>query len=171
MAQALTPPFCLAALVLCLAGAGKLRSPQAAAGAASALGLPSSGVAVRTLALLELILGGLGLVHPSRLAAGAIGCLYLIFCGLSLALVRRRADCGCFGQTAAPASGVGGLLSALLAAVAIIATALSAHGLGWVFGRPAAQAGVLLLSLAASAYGVVLVYTELPGACAAWSGG
>jgi hypothetical protein len=171
MAQALTPPFLLAALVLCVAGAAKLRSPAAAVRALAALGLARGARAglVRAFAVGELALGAWCLLAPARLAAGALACLYAIFSGLALLLARRRSSCGCFGEGDGPASIVQSLLSAALALVALAALLSMPHGLGWLLQRPPTIATVSILGIAGSVYGTVLAYTELPLAWASWS--
>jgi hypothetical protein len=170
MAAALTAPFAVAALVLCAAGVAKLRAPAGAVRALAVAGLPGRSLWLRVFAVGEVALGAWSLVQPAPLAAGAIAGLYAGFCVLSLVLARRRAACGCFGDGDAPASIVQSLLSAALAVVAVGAAVAPAHGIGWVVGSGAGRAGVLILGIAASAYAIVLAYTALPQAWAAWSG-
>jgi hypothetical protein len=95
---------------------------------------------------------------------------YGAFSLISLALARRRAACGCFGGTEAPASGLQVALSLALAATAGLAAEQLPHGLPWVVTRAGALAAVLLLGLAGAVYGGVLAYTEAPRAWAAWRG-
>ncbi len=103
------------------------------------------------------------------MSAGAVALLYAGFCALSLALARRRAACGCFGAGGTPASLGQSLLSAALGVIAVGAAIAPAHGLGWILGAGVAQAGVVMVGIGASAYAVVLAYTQLPRAWAAWS--
>ena len=169
IAEALTPPFLLAALLLCLAGAAKLRSPAGAARALEALGLPARPAWVRVLGAGELALGVLGAVAPGRVAAGALACLYGLFAAVAIALARRRAVCGCFGENEAPASPAQAILSSAFALVGLAAAVIApAHGLGWVLGRPPVSVVALMIGLAGSAYGAAIVYTELPPAWSAW---
>ena len=170
MSAALTPPFTVAALLLCLAGALKLRSPGTAAGALRTLGLPGSAGLVRALAAGELVLGGLCAIHPNRVAAIVLTAAYVTFAGVAAALARSRAACGCFGEDDTPVSAVHVLASVVLGAVAAAAAAAGPQGLGWVLGRPAATAAVLVCGIAGALYAVVVVYTELPTAWAAWGG-
>jgi hypothetical protein len=171
MAAALTPPFAVAALVLCAAGVAKLRSPRGAVRALSVVGVPAGAGRVQALAVVELAVGGWALVRPSAGLAGALALLYASFCGFSLLLARHHAACGCFGARDAPASGVQSALSAVLAGVAVAAAFSGVHGIWWLLGSPGAARGlVAALGVAASAYATVLVYTELPRAWAAWSG-
>lgn len=137
-------------------------------------GLPARAGFVRALAVGELVVGGLALVRPSPLLAGAVAALYAVFCVVSLALARRHAACGCFGEGDAPASAVQSVLSAALCLVAIGAAIAPAHGLGWILGTGtgagAGQSGALIVGIAGSAYATIAAYTELPKALSAWSG-
>ena len=102
MADVLTAPFAVAALVLIVAGVAKLRAPAPAAAAMRELGLPTAALATRLFAAFEI----------------------------------------------APAA------------------VWPPHGL---LERPAGQAVVLMIGIAASAYATVLAYTQLPAAWSAWS--
>ena len=170
MSAALSPPFTGAALLLCLAGALKQRSPQTAAGALRTLGLPGSTGLVRVLGVGELGLGGLCAIHLNRVAVLVLTGAYVTFAGVAAALARRRAACGCFGEDETPMSAVHVLASVALGAVAAAAAAAGPQGLGWVLERPAATAAVLATGIAGALYAVMLLYTELPAAWAAWSG-
>ena len=90
MSQALTPPFLVSCLVLCVAGASKLRAPATAAGA---LGLPTW--IVRVLAAGELALGAACVLYPTRAGAVALAVVYQLFAAVAVVLMRRRVACGC----------------------------------------------------------------------------
>lgn len=168
MAAALTPPLLVAAGVLVLAGALKLRNPVPAARATRVLGLPAGGrvqLLVRSIGAFEVVLGGWAMIAPGRAAAAALACLYAIFAVVALLLVRRQASCGCFGEDRAPASVAQSLLSAAFAAAAAVAAVIGSHGLSWVL----AQSAVLVIGIAGGVYATVLAYTELPAAWSAWS--
>jgi hypothetical protein len=169
MAASLTAPFAVAALVLCVAGLAKLRSPAGAVRALAVAGLPASVVVVRVLAAVELALGSWSIISPSPLAAIAIALLYLVFALLGGLLARRRSACGCFGDGDTPASLLQATLSMALAAVALAAAGFSTHGIGWIVGRDPLIAAVLVAGIFASAYATVLAYTQLPQAWTAWS--
>jgi hypothetical protein len=85
-------------------------------------------------------------------------------------LAGRRASCGCFGEDQTPVSAGHWIASLVLGAVALGAAVAGSHGLGWVLGRPASTAAVLLLGIAGALYATVLVYTAVPRAWSAWSG-
>lgn len=170
MSAALAPPFVVAALLLCVAGGLKLRSPRPAVGALQVLGLPGAAWVVRVLAVGELALGAVCAVHPSRASAALLAGAYGTFAAVAAVLVRRRAACGCFGDDDLPASVSQSVASAVLCAVAAAAAVAGPNGLGWILGRPAPTATVLVVGIAGALYAAVVVYTQLPTAWAAWSG-
>ncbi len=176
MASALTPPFLAAALVLCAAGVAKLRSPAGAERALATIGMHHGSLtsrlsAVRLLAVAELALGAACLSDPSPPTAAALAAVYAAFAAVGVLLARERAECGCFGDAGAPASGIQTALSAASALVAIAVAATGrTHGIAWVFDRPAGQALTLAIGIAGGAYAIVVAYTDLPQAWAAWSG-
>jgi hypothetical protein len=165
---ALTPPFLIAALVLIVAGVAKLRAPQPPAAATRALGLPVRAWMIRIFAGLECAVGAVALAGIDG-AAIALAALYGLFTVLSVLMVRQRLSCGCFGDPDVPASNLGALLSAACAGVSLAAIAWKPHGIGWVIGQTPATAATTLIGIAGAAYAVVIAYTELPLAWAAWS--
>jgi hypothetical protein len=169
MGAALTAPFAVAALVLCVAGVAKLRSPDGAVRALIVLGLPSGRALVRAIAAVEVSLGAWALLSPRGLSAGGVAAVYATFCVVSLVLAVRRAACGCFGDGDGPASVVQSLLSAGLGAIAVGAAFAPAHGIAWVLGRGLAPAAIMIAGIAAAAYATVTAYTQLPAAWSAWS--
>lgn len=170
MSAALVPPFVVAALLLCVAGGLKLRSPEAAAAALHALALPGGVWAIRALAAAELALGGLCAVHPTGVSAAVLAGAYGAFSAVAALLVRKRAACGCFGEGELPATMSHSAAGAALGAVAAATALAGPRGFGWILGRPATTATVLVLGIAGALYATVIVYTELPAAWAAWSG-
>lgn len=166
MAEVLTAPVAVAALVLIVAGVAKLRAPAPAVGALRELGLPAAALPIRALAMGEIVLGVWALVAPTGVAAIALACCYAAFAVLALLLARRRAGCGCFGEGDFPASRAQALLSAVLAVASAAAAVSPPHGL---LDRPAGQAVVLVIGIAAAAYATVLAYTQLAAAWSAWS--
>jgi hypothetical protein len=168
--QALAPPFLVASLVLCVAGAFKLRSPEIAAAALRALRLPGGTWLVRGLAVGELVLGAACAVNPSRATAAALAAAYLTFAGVAAALVGRRVACGCFGEADTPVSRVHVAANLALGAVAVAAAVASPRGLGWLAGQPAGRGVAVAIGIAGAAYAVVLAYTEVPRAWGAWGG-
>jgi len=166
VADALTAPMAVAAVVLVIAGVAKLRAPAPAVAALRELGLPAAALPIRAFAAGEIALGVWALVAPTSIVAIALACCYATFAGLALMLARRRAACGCFGEGDFPASRVQALLSAVLSLACAAAAVWSPHGL---LDRPAGQAVVLVIGIAAAAYATVLAYIQLPAAWSAWS--
>jgi hypothetical protein len=161
VAQALTAPFAVAAIVLCVAGIAKLRAP---AGASEAVGVGRG--AVRVFALAELALGAWALAAPAPLAAALVAAVYVGFAAAQLVLAHRHTPCGCFGERDQPASRVQSLISCALSSSAALAAAWTPHGLTWVLGHSA----VLVLGVGGAAYAVVVGYTQLPLLWSAWEG-
>jgi hypothetical protein len=169
VAEALTGPFVIAALALCVAGLAKLRSPNPAAQALSIAGVPSSPLLIRTFAAAECALGAFAALTVSTAAAMAVAVTYAGFAGLTLVLHRRHAACGCFGAEGAPASPAQSVISAALAATAIATALWHAHDLRWIVSRPPATAGALAIGIAGAVFALVVAYSELPEAWSAWS--
>lgn len=166
MAGALTPPCAVAAIVLCVAGIAKLRRPSVAAAS-----IRAEGLLIRALAIFELAVGIACLAHPSPASQAAMAALYGAFSLVAAVLARRQASCGCFGKADAPASPVQSVVSGALAVVALAATAWVPHSIGWLATQAPAAACASIAGVAGCAYATVVVYTQLPQAWRAWSGG
>jgi hypothetical protein len=165
VSEALAPPFVVAALLLCVAGVLKLRSPDRAAAA-----LRTRSWAVRVLAVGEVALGAGCALLPTRPLAVALAGVYGLFSLLAVVLMRRGVPCGCFGDNDLPVSLAHVIASELLGALALGAVLTGPRGLGWVLDQPATQAAALVVGIAGALYATVLLYTQLPAAWAAWSG-
>jgi hypothetical protein len=164
LAEALTGPHAVAAVVLCIAGIAKLRSPATAAAA-----LAVRPVLVRSFALGELALGAAALLSPAPALSALLAATYAGLAGLTLVLARRSQACGCFGEGETPASISQSVLSGALALICAAAAVAQPHGLGWILGRPAGTAAVLVFGTAGAVYGTVIAYSELPLAWRSWS--
>jgi hypothetical protein len=156
-------PHAVAALLLAVAGAAKLRSPAAAARAVS---VPAP--LIRVFATGELALAALALVTASVWSSVLIAVLYAGFAGLTLRLARAGAACGCFGAERSPASPLQSALSAALAVLAALSAAAGVHGAGWILARPAGTLAVLAIGTAGLLYAIVLAYSELPELWRSW---
>lgn len=168
---ALSAPLAVAALVLCVAGIAKLRSPRTATLALRAAGIPAGGPLIPAFGGCELAVGLLALLVRGRVPAVAIACLYALFAVLALVLARRHASCGCFGEHDAPASVTQALLSAASAGVGLAASvAPPPTAAAWVAGHGPGLAVPLTIGVLGAVYGTVVAYTELAGAWQAWSG-
>ncbi len=170
MGAALTPPLVVAALVVILAGGAKLRAPAGAAAALAVLRLPGGRTAVRALAVGEIGLGAAVLASGSPVLRLLLGALYLAFALVVLTLLRREAECGCFGEAGTTASAIHVILNLALALVCVIGGTVRAAGTSALFALPAREMPVALLGVAAATAAAVLAYTELPDAWRAWSG-
>lgn len=164
MANALTVPHAVAALVLCVAGLAKLHTP---AGAARAVGLAPG--PVRVFAVAELGLGAWALADAAPLASLLMAGLYAGFAALTLRLARHGKTCGCFGAQGSPASPLQSLLSITLAGASALAAGGGAHAAGWILGRAPGFMTLLVLGTVGAVYGIVLAYSELPLLWRSWS--
>jgi hypothetical protein len=168
---ALTGPFLVAAALLGVSGAAKLRTPEPATRALTAAGIWASRPLIRAWSLVELAVGLLALAAGGRATAAGLAVLYAGFAGVTVLLARRRAACGCFGESDAPASGLQSGLSAVLATACALAALLAApQSLSTVLAHSPVTATTLVIGGAGAVYAAVLAYTELPTAWAAWSG-
>ena len=170
MAQALSGPFLIAALTLCVAGVAKLRSPAAALSTLRAAHLPGGTVAIRVFAGGEVTLGIVAALSPRTISAVALACLYAGFAALALVLHRRGAACGCFGDARTPASPSQSAISAALAAVCAVAAASRPPGVTWILERSPAIATCLVIGISGAVFATVVAYSELPSAWRAWDG-
>jgi hypothetical protein len=170
MAQALSGPFLIAALTLCIAGVAKLRSPGPAADALRAARLPAHPVLIRAFAAAELGLGAFAAISADVAAAAALAAVYAGFVVLAIVLHRRGAACGCFGEVDAPASRWQAALSGVLALISAGAAVSRAHGVAWIMARSPATAMCLVMGIGAAVFATVVAYSELPTAWKAWSG-
>lgn len=164
MASALTIPHAVAALVLCVAGLAKLRSPRSAA-----LAVGIAPAALRAFGALEVALGMWAVLGAGAASSVSMAALYVGFAVLALVLARRGDACGCFGQTGEPASPVQSLLSVALALIAAVSAVAAPHALRWILERPAQTATVLVVGTGGAVYGVVLAYAVLPQLWRSWS--
>jgi Methylamine utilisation protein MauE len=166
VSAALAPPFLVASLVLCLAGLAKLRAPAAAAAA-----LGTRPWTIRALAVGEVALGAACVINPTRALAVALAVVYGVFAAVAVRLRRDRVACGCFGDNHLPVSLAHVIASELLGTLALAAAVASPRGLAWLGSQPAPVAVILSVGIAGAALATVLVYTAVPRAWTAWSGG
>jgi methylamine utilization protein MauE len=153
--------------VLALAGAMKLRTPEATVGALAAAGIRVPSPAVRALGAGELALAAACALRPSTATGLALAIVYLAFAAFVAAGLRRgdAAPCGCFGDASARLTGWHLALDLAASAIAI-ATALAPPS--WDAVSPGAlPAAALALGVAACVYLVHAAYTTLPAA--AWA--
>jgi hypothetical protein len=164
------PLVSVLAVVLVVAGAGKLRSPAAAADALRSAGLPSGALPARAAGAAEAVAGALVLVAPSRPSLTLMAGMYAVLGAFAVRLLLAAepvASCGCFGAEAPPsplhAAFDGG--AALVAALAAIAPP---PGLPELAARAILPGVALVAGCCAAAYAVTLVLGRLPEAMAAY---
>jgi hypothetical protein len=165
VSEALAPLFLVASVVLCLAGLTKLRAPAAAA---AALGVGTW--LIRAVAAGEVALGAVCLIHPTSTDAVALAMVYGLFALVAVRLRRERMACGCFGDNDFPVSLAHVIASGLLGVLAMAAALATPRGLIWLASQPVPVEVVLSVGVVGALYGVLIVYTMVPRAWAAWSG-
>jgi hypothetical protein len=160
---ALTVPSAVAALLLVLAGAGKVVDPTMTVGALRALRLPASRFAVRIGSAAELALGGLAFAVGGAGLWWAVAASYLAFGAFVFVALRRGTmigSCGCFGREETPSHAIHVVLDLLLVAVAAVTAAVSpAAPLDAITEQP----GIAVLAITAVALFLLhAAFVELP---------
>ena len=122
--------YWVVALVLVVAGVGKLVDPARTGGAMAALGLPAPRFGARVVGAWEVVLGGAALMAPrggvGTIVAALVAATYLVLALVVAVAIRRGlADCGCIGvRASAPSS----LHVALNVGSALVAATVSVFG-------------------------------------------
>lgn len=159
----------MAAGVLAIGGAAKLRDPAATSPMLQALGLPSRPSLARLLGLVEVVVGAGAFFLGGVVWAALVAAFYA---GFTPAVLRLRAvgadvSCGCFGRSSAPPTLVHATVDAVAAVVALAAAVTAAPGFLDVRPElPAAGVPQLIVSFVAMGLGVT-VLTALPEALVA----
>lgn len=164
------PLVSVLAVVLVVAGAGKLRAPAAAADALRSAGLPAGALPARLVGAAEAGTGVLVLAAPSRPALVLMAALYAVLgvFALRLLLAAEPAEsCGCFGADAPP-SPLHAAFDAGAVVVALAAAIDPPPGLPELAARAPVAGVTLVAGCCAAAYGVTLVLGHLPQAAAAY---
>jgi hypothetical protein len=168
--EILAPPLYLAAGLLVVSGASKLRRPDPAARALYAAGVPAARAASRALGGAELLVGAVALVRPTPLGAAAVAATYAGFAGFLayLKLWRPEASCGCAGGREVPPHGLHIALDLLAAAVGAGASLLPTPGIVAYVSELGLPAIPLLAAVGATGAVAAIVATEVPAALAAY---
>ena len=164
------PLVSVLAVVLVVAGGGKLRSPAAAADALRSAGLPSGALPARLVGTAEAAIGLLVLVAPARPALLLMAALYAVLAAFALRLLlaaEPAASCGCFGADAPPSPLHAGF-DAGAALVALSAAFDPPPGLPELAARAPLAGVALVAGCLAAAYAMTLVLGRLPAALAAY---
>jgi hypothetical protein len=160
----------IAAVVLAVAGAGKLFRPAAARPALRSLRLPSTDRAVRVLGAVEVLIGAAVFAVGGAGSAVALAAAYGALATAALRLRRSAglaggaAGCGCFGAAAAPVGWSHVVLdaAALVAAAGAALTELAPLGRIWPELPAAGVAhGVLVAAGTAAAIAAMTVLPEV----------
>lgn len=157
-------PLYVAAILLILAAAPKLRIPDDTARALRSVGLPGSALLVRLLAAAELLVGAYALLAGDRWSAALVAASYAGFTGF-VVLARNRdgvvSSCGCFGTPDTPPTRSHVVVTALLA-LGAAGAALAPAGPVWDLADHPAQAVALLLLTAVCVGFAYLALAVLP---------
>ncbi len=162
----LTAVVWVGAGLLVLAGAMKLRTPDAAMAALHSLRLPSGRVAARLLGLGEIAAGAAVVLLGGRTGAALAALVYLGLAGVAARQRARQIDCGCFGVRRYPVSRLHVGVNTVVAVVAAVAAALPSSTL-WSLTDLTQDAGLLGTAAAAvllaTAVGLLTVMMEQAG--------
>jgi methylamine utilization protein MauE len=171
--DAIAPPFFLAAVLLALSGALKLRRPRPSAQALLDVGLPGSDGLGRGLGVVEVAAAAGAILAPAAGGALALAVAYAGFSAFLAYVLRRHPDagsCGCVGTKALPPSALHLALDVVAAGIAVAyAAAAGPSAASWFesLGFPGALAvmGGLVLAGAVAIVAVI----DAPSAWRAWS--
>jgi hypothetical protein len=169
MADALLPPFAVAAALLVIAGAVKVIEPARAVGSLRAAGASIPAAGVRAIGTMEAALGTAAALEPSALTATGLALAYAAFSVFLLRLMRRgdeALDCGCFGGSGAEARPAHVALNAVAGAVCVAAAISPPQSVISLLGS--ASGIVAAAGIAACVYGAYLAFTLWPKAWGAY---
>ena len=169
--MSLSPALVVAAALLVIAGAAKLRNPEPARAALETARLPGGIAAVRLAGAVEIAVGAVCIVRPDRVAELGVAALYLIFAFVVARQIRsgsELASCGCLGAIAAPPAWVPVIFTLTAAAVGCAAAIAGSSGLPQLAAAHPLGGLVVLLGTAAATRLAVVVFTDLPGALAVY---
>ena len=163
----LAGPFLASALLLVVAGAGKLRDPMPLVRALRSARLPSAVALVRAAAAAEVVVGAAAVLVGGRTTAVPVALSYALFAAFVL-LARARggvlASCGCFGRADTPPTASHVVVTAAFAAVA---TGAAVWPLAPLPDLPVTVVPLLLVAAATVAVPAYLLLALLPGLRAA----
>ena len=160
-----TAPVLAAALLLTIAGIGKLAQPTSTVTALRAASLPVGTMAVQLLALFEMAVGVGVIIWATPITLIALAASYAGFTGFTLRLWRQQgagASCGCFGARTTPVHPIHIWLNVAVSAVVCAGLAWPPSELGAIPGG-SPLAGVPLLTVTIAIAGCLyLALTLLP---------
>ncbi|MDH3426024.1 MAG: hypothetical protein OEM22_05055 [Acidimicrobiia bacterium] len=162
--EVLGGPLLVVSSLLVVAGVLKLRAPDLAASALSAVRLRGGAAAVRLIALVEVAIGGLGVLFGGRAAASAVAIVYIgfaAFVAVALAKGVNALACGCFGRSDSPLGPMHLVLNLAGAAIGVAAAVWPVSGITGITQDPA-QGVVVALAAVVAAYLAYLAFAVLP---------
>lgn len=157
--------FFLAAALLVVSGAAKLRRPEPASRALDAAGLPGAWPLVRGLGAGEVLIGAAALVVPGAGTGAALAAAYLGFALFLASLIVRRipaATCGCAGRTEAPPTWLHVALDLSAAAGGVAVAVRGAPALHRFLAAQPLDGAPLVLGLAVAGYAAFVATAGLP---------
>jgi hypothetical protein len=119
-----TAPVLAAALLLLVAGVGKLRRPSYTVGALKSIGVRTRFRSVRALGLAEVATGLAAFVAGGPVPSALIGLSYLGFTGFLVLALRKGgavSSCGCLGRPDTPPTRTHAALTTALGIAALVA--------------------------------------------------
>lgn len=149
-------PVLVAAVLLLVAGVGKLRRPAPTVGALKSVGVRASSTAVRSLGAAEIALALVSVAIGGPVVTALVGVSYLAFTGFVIVALRRGgtvSSCGCLGRPDTPPTWTHAVVTASLAL-----TALVAAGFGGVDARRLSWTGTDVTLLAVTALATWLTW-------------
>jgi hypothetical protein len=167
----LTSALGLLAVLLVVAGVGKVRDPQPARSALSAARLPDWSALVRAAGLVEIAVGGFCIAWPGRAVEGTVAALYLLFAAVIARQLRsgtKLGSCGCLGAFDTPPSLAHVAFNLTAAAIASAVEVAPAGRLPQLVAAHPLPGLLLLGGIAAAARLTVAVFSDLPAALGAY---
>lgn len=158
----LTAATWVAALLLVIAGAGKLASPAPTVGALRAARVPANARVVRLIGAGEVMLGLATVLLGGALACALVAVAYAAFAAVARRQRRAGSDCGCFGTTGAPVTGAHVAVNAGAAVVAAGAALRPTVALPAVVGDEPLLGAALVLLVGVAASLLRLLLTAAP---------
>jgi hypothetical protein len=157
-------------VLLAAGGVSKLRSPAPTVRSMRTVGLPASGLAVRSLAVVELVGAALLVVVGGQWVCAVGTVLFAGFTAISVRLVRlgpAAVSCGCFGDRSSRPSWTHVVVDAGAAVVLFVGAVVDPGGLASHWSALPGQGWVVLGLMALGGYLLVALMTVLPDTMAA----
>ncbi len=161
-------PVLAAALLLVVAGVGKVRRPSYTVGALTSVGVRSRSRSVRALGVAEMAIGMGAFVGSGPVPCALVGLSYLGFTGFLILALRKGgavSSCGCLGRPDTPPTRTHAVVTAALGGAALAAAmtgGLDVGELGWSTTDAALVAFTALVTWLAWLAFAVLPHARMP---------